>query len=218
MKKSVCLLVWFFAGSVQAIPFTYTDVGNASENPAGTFTMSTGTSSVGDFFVEGFLGLAAGSLDALSPSTFTVNNVTEGSALKASISVVAGDTVSFDWLFTTNESLSDPFPASNFRDFAFYSLKLRTSAGPVLLADALLDNAGATGTEAIVLTDSGTLEIGVGVVDVFDTLVESFITASNFTFIPADPDPPVGMPEPGLLALLGLGLAGIDWSRRRKTV
>lgn len=99
----------------------YEVIGNATQDlvVVDKYSMSTGSGFVDATVVESFLRLTSGSLDALSPSG---NDVIEGSALKASIDVMVGDKVSFDWLFTTDESLSGLFPAANVRDFAFLAL------------------------------------------------------------------------------------------------
>ena len=70
---------------------TIVSIGNFTDNTGGSYTLSSGTGSVSDASVETFLGLSSGVLDGLS-----TGNATEGSALKDSFSILAGDTFSFD--------------------------------------------------------------------------------------------------------------------------
>ena len=65
-----------------------------------------------------------------------------------------------------------------------------------------------SGSFSWLATASGTLTYGVGVMDLNDTVVDSFITVSNITH--------ASVPEPTSIALLGLGLAGFRFTRKRK--
>lgn len=101
----------------------WTTTGNArietatfSSGPTeGTFqariTSSTGSVSEGE--VETFLGLANGSLDGLGNG-----NVTQGSAMQTTFTAQAGDIVSFQWNFLTDE-LDQPV---RYNDFALTTL------------------------------------------------------------------------------------------------
>ncbi|MDJ0698127.1 hypothetical protein [Mastigocoleus sp. MO_188.B34] len=60
--------------------------------------------SVIDSDLEQFLGLSSGALDNLANA-----DVTEGSAIKQTFSAQAGDVLTFDWNFLTNETTPDNF-------------------------------------------------------------------------------------------------------------
>lgn len=215
MKHLLSLGILLLASSTQAalIP-TFEFFGNAADVGGGVYDADTGASSASDADIESFLGLTSGSLDALSPSG---NNAREGSAIKVTVDVQGGDEVSFDWAFSTDEDPNDQFcPASQCRDFAFYSAELTTADGLFLLADALDDNSGALGSASLVASGAGTLQIGIGVMDVNDTLISSFLTTRNFVFTDNNTGPPGAMPAPMTLALFGLGLLSVGASRRRK--
>ncbi|NET57397.1 MAG: S8 family serine peptidase [Symploca sp. SIO2E6] len=121
--------------------------------------------SVSDTELETFLGINPGDLDALGNG-----NAISGSAIKlTSIQVAAGDSLSFDWNFLTNE---DPF--SFYNDFGFVSI---TSGDLLELADTtnqLGDSAGSFnletsyGTFTHEFTTAGTFTVGIGVVNVED--------------------------------------------------
>ena len=66
----------------------------------------------------------------------------------------------------------------------------------------------------------GTHHIKIAIADASDTALDSavFIQGGSFTDKPPVIEPPIETPEPGILALLGLGLAGMTVMRRRKQV
>jgi large exoprotein involved in heme utilization and adhesion len=119
--------------------------------------------------LEAFLGLAPGSLEGLNNGT-----PTEGSAMKTTFTAQAGDVITLDWQFLTNENT----PAPVYNDFAFVTL-IQTSE----LADTgFPDDTGSgfagsptpfvsqTGLQTFTATipASGTYTLGIGVVDVAD--------------------------------------------------
>jgi len=154
--------------------------------PQGTF-QALATTSPGSAFVgplETFLGLAPGSLDGLGNGT-----VTEGSALAQTVVAAAGDVLVFRWNFLTRES-----SAGSFNDFAFVIVS--SPAGGLLeLADAH-ESSGPTHTPfnretgfrtAIVPLPAATsYTVGIGVVDVADSGVDSGLLVDDVRICPPD--------------------------------
>jgi subtilisin family serine protease len=137
---------------------------------------TSGSGSVSDTVIENFLELAPGSLDGLGNG-----NATSGSAIARSVTVSAGDQVSFDWNFLTNDYLP-------YNDFAFVSIAPES-------IDTLADlNSGLVSSPTIFYEETGfdtfsytfptdgTFTLGVGVVDVADTAVDSGVLVDNFVF------------------------------------
>ncbi len=119
----------------------------------------------------------------------------EGSLVSQSFAVQAGDTLSFSWGFSTQETL--------FQDQAFavlngqlFTLATRTSASP------------GTAVFSHTFTSSGTATLAFGVVDTGDFNGVSTLAVSNVTLAP--------VPEPAswLMALAGLGLLSTRLRRR----
>lgn len=120
--------------------------------------------------VEAFLGLAYGKLDTIN------GNATNGSAIKTTISAEPGSTVSFDWFFQAGDYIP-------FNDFSFF-----VSAGGTVseLADVqLTGNYGNTGwhttTFNLPTTISGDFDLGFGVMNLLDTVLDSTLYVDNIT-------------------------------------
>jgi hypothetical protein len=153
--------------------------------PDGTYqALVDNGASFNEAAVESFAGLAPGSLAGLiSPATPTV-----GSALKQTITVSAGDTISFSWDFLTNEVPGDTF----FRDFSYVAITPTGSGGTLVnLADTLSSLSAApgstgyanhTGYHLFVYTfqTGGTFTITVGAMNAGDTVVNSGLLVDNF--------------------------------------
>jgi Ca2+-binding RTX toxin-like protein len=124
--------------------------------------------SVNDSTIEQFLGINAGSLDDLNSV-----NATAGSAIKLDpITVEAGDFITFDWNFQS-------YDGGFFNDFSFVSIS--SGGSPVVLeelADANNDS-GVYQNFGYEFTTDGTYEIGMGVVDAWDTIVDSQLLIDN---------------------------------------
>lgn len=127
--------------------------------------------------VEDFLGLPGGSLDPVG----SVFGATQGSAIKTTfLSVKTGDIFSFDWSFLTSDSDSAFVTINN----SVFSLTNNSSFN-------------------YVFPNADDYHIGIGVVDVDDTIGESQLIVSNANF--------TTVPEPattiGAIAVLGLGIS-----------
>ena len=72
---------------------------------------------ISDGALEGFLGLSSRAIDAVVQTSSPVGAV-EGAAVARQVHVDAGQTLSFDWSFRTNETVKAP----QFNDSAFFSI------------------------------------------------------------------------------------------------
>lgn len=130
------------------------------------------SSSTGDqSTIEAFLGIASGGLSPLAESGAGHDNATNGSAMKTTIMVEAGDEVSFSWFFNADDY-------SPYNDFSFVSF----NGVPVELADiSMVGSYGQTpwATYTHVATSSGPLTIGFGVMNTGDSGVNSYLTIDN---------------------------------------
>ena len=133
--------------------------------------------SVADSDLEEFLDLAPSSLDGL-----VGGDATEGSFIKQTFTVEAGDVVSFDWNFLTNEATPD----STFNDTSFltvngFTFELADTGANFVDANGVNEFAEQTGTQnlAFSIATAGTYTIGFGVVDVGDGTVDSGLAIDN---------------------------------------
>jgi hypothetical protein len=131
---------------------------------AGTdmITIAT-TDSLGSSATEQTIAVNA---EASAPTTFSP---TDGSAIKTSIFLVAGETVTFDWNFIANDYLP-------YNDFAFVTIGTTASRTASLLSDvALVGDYGTSGWQTLTFTASanGTYVIGFGQFNDSDTQLNS---------------------------------------------
>lgn len=163
---------------------------NASGNAAAEVGVAGG--------VEDFVGIPIGAL--FEDGIFE----TEGSVLKQTFNVNAGDTLIFNWNFFTNE-------ASTGGDYAFVSINgaLTTLATPFDAANSSLPYAYTTGFQSFNQTFNADSEVTLafGVVDVNDYNVSSALWLDNVAVVPE--------PESYAMLLAGLGLMGVA-SRRKQ--
>lgn len=184
-------LDWTLLGDVQrngdAVALT-TAFNDADEGP---FNLS-GSPAAWIDQVEAAAGVAPGALDIPDEPAY------EGSVARTSFTVAAGDTLSFNWSFATQETL--------FQDRAFavvngqlFTLATRAGAVP------------GSGSFSITFASPGTATLAVGVVDTGDVLGVSSLSVQNVTLAP--------VPEPAGWALwLGgaAALAGLGRLRRQR--
>jgi hypothetical protein len=145
--------------------------------------------------LETFLALPAGSLDDISTGA-----VIEGSAIKRTFTARAGDVVSFDWNFLTDEytdlpeSAFPPTPDAN--DLAF--VVITPLSTPLFrLADtfwtfflsptAFLGETRFNERFSFTIPTTGTYMLGIGIVDVGDAAGSSGLLIDNVVLTPASP-------------------------------
>jgi hypothetical protein len=143
--------------------------------------LSSGGNTVSDSSLEAFLGLSSGSLDGLGNG-----NATQGSAIRQTFTANAGEVINFNWNFLTDE-----FTPTFFNDFSFVAIT--PVAGAIELADTNSSFVSALGTGffeqtgyqsfSFTIPTSGTYVLGLGVVDVSDTVVDSGLLVDNVTLV-----------------------------------
>lgn len=174
------------SGATWSLSTAYTGVGD----PDDAFNLS-GTPAVDMDTLESALALPAYALD-LPGQEFG----TEGSALWQSLDLAAGDTLSFDWHFTTQES--------EFEDHAFVVI-----GGEVLTLATRTQGLG-SGSFTRQFSVGGPVVVGLGVIDTGDYLGVSTLQVLDLRVTPAVPEPATWA-----LWLAGAGLIGLSRRGRR---
>ncbi|MEC9314768.1 MAG: hypothetical protein VYB22_07760, partial [Pseudomonadota bacterium] len=115
--------------------------------------------------------LSAGALNTAAASGSGQDNATNGSYIFTTLSVTAGDTISFNWAFDADDYLS-------FNDFSFVVID-----GVVYeLADiSTVGSYNSTGWESfnIVAPATGNIQIGFGVMNTGDSVGDSYLFVDN---------------------------------------
>ncbi|MEJ7638889.1 MAG: hypothetical protein WKF75_13195 [Singulisphaera sp.] len=154
--------------------------------------------------LEGFLSLPTGSLDAI-----TLQGAIEGSALRLTFAASAGDVLSFDWDFLTDEN----FNAQSFNDLAFVTLGTQVNVLGDVYSSTFIPSMtpffDETGYQSFSMTfaTTGTFTLGVGILDVGDDLFDSALLLDNFALSGAAV--PNGSFENGFASFSVIGDAGI---------
>jgi hypothetical protein len=167
--------------------------------------ITNGLGSVSQGSLETFFGLTAGALDALGSG-----DATQGSGIQQSFTANAGETVTFFFNFLTNEATPEPiFNDSSFVVRDGVATLLRNTTGAFFPAPgAFFFEQTLYAQFSYVVPTTGTHTLGFGVVDVGDSIIDSGLLVDSVV---------APIPEPGTLALLGLGcLAAARQLRRRK--
>ncbi|MCB4399752.1 S8 family serine peptidase [Synechococcus sp. MU1625] len=158
---------------------TIQEFGNAFESSTGLISMSTGYGAISQMEVELKTGLSIGELDGDLNESKDALNATEGSAMVASFAASAGDVVSFNYEFGTEDYIP-------YQDFSYYSVNGETYSLAVVGVDT--PNYGSsTGVVNYTITDAditnaagSNIQFSVGIMDALDTCVESYIKLTNF--------------------------------------
>ncbi|WP_218082035.1 PEP-CTERM sorting domain-containing protein [Anthocerotibacter panamensis] len=156
--------------------------------------------------LEFFLGLPAFSLNSLGNGS-----VVEGSAIQQTFTATAGELLSLQWNF-----LSDDVGAASNNDFAFISINglstlANTATASFFSSATAFDFETGFQTFSFVIPTTGTYTLGLGVVDVGDRFIASALLVDNIRFTAA------AVPEPAtVLGIAGFGslIAG-SWRKRR---
>ncbi|KYC40909.1 hypothetical protein WA1_25170 [Scytonema hofmannii PCC 7110] len=140
--------------------------------------LSTAGATFSDAIIETFLGLEAGSLDNLGNG-----GVIQGSAIRQTFTANAGDILTFNWNFLTNEK-AQVFP---FNDFSFVSISSLSeladttfSSSVTSLTTQFFDETGFQ-TFSFTIPTTGTYTLGLGVADVGDNTIDSGLLVDNVT-------------------------------------
>ena len=191
-------------------------------NTASMGITPTGGTYLGELETTGNLTTSSAAISLLNVSSTDVYNLVldvplNGTVIYRSVTVSAGDTLSFDWNFISDE-LDE---SSTFNDFAFWTVFDGTTGVPYLLGarnlgisywDSTSPPPGFDGqmgwhTESYTFSAAGTYEIGFAAFNVGDHGHNSALLLDNITL----PDP---VPEPA--SLVGLVGAGLFIARRRR--
>lgn len=172
--------------------------------PAGVFNFS-GITAVEVGVADGLesrIGLAPGALDTADGFAY------EGSAMWRELTVSAGDTLRFDWLFATSEPYVDPLPDYAFLLVGDQIIRIADESDAPFPPTTPFRRDSNLSTFEYVFTQSGAVRLGFGIVDVGDYTATSALAIDNLSITP--------VPEPSGWALLLGGLGVIVASARRR--
>jgi hypothetical protein len=175
-------------------------------------SLSTAGAAFAGSIIEEFLGLDPASLDQLGASLdvlpFPGGVAAQGSAIRQTFTANAGDILTFDWNFLTNETAL--FPPLN--DFSFVSISsLQDLAGALdqrfqPIISPMTQFFQETGFQPFSFTvpTTGTYTLGIGVTDWRDTTKDSVLLVDNVQ-LASVPEPTSALAVLGFGAFLGVG-------------
>lgn len=174
---------------------------------AGKFNYSKSASAVDVSVLESSIGVASGALD---PDVANFAYAYEGSGLAKTVTVAAGDTLSFRWNFLSNET------SPTFADYAFLNLngsiiRLADTSSTLASSSAFALETGYK-TYSHTFTQGATFKLAFGLVDVGDYDTTSALAISNVQIAASVPEPIEAM-----MLTLGLGVIGLVVRRRRQS-
>ncbi len=186
-------------------------------------SLSTAGAAFAGSIIEEFLGLDPGSLDQLGTSLDVIpfpGIATQGSAIRQTFTANAGDILTFDWNFLTNETAL--FPSLN--DFSFVSISsLQDLAGaldqrfqPVISPMTRFYQETGFQPFSFTIPTTGTYTLGIGVTDWRDTTKDSVLLVDNVQ-IASVPEPTSALAVLGFGAFLGVGSV-LKRKHRQKTL
>jgi hypothetical protein len=182
---------WNTAGDAvtQGEDLTLTTAYLGAGDPDSAFNLS-GSAALDIASIESLAGLPAYALDLSAEEAGT-----EGSLAWRSFKVAAGDTLRFDWVFTTAET--------DFEDHAFVVL-----AGELFTLATRSQPGSAPAHFSRTFTSAGLMTLAVGVIDTVDYLGVSTLQLSNLQISP--------VPEPASALLMLAGAAALISRRGRR--
>ena len=205
---------WSTIGSVSATGSTTVTTSNSvvwSISAAGTTMAHLVSNGAAVSTIESTLGISAGTLNALNTNP-NGGTLTNGAALYQSFSGNAGDTVSFAWDYVATDYIP-------FNDPAFALLVGPSSSVTVLASinglGLPVGTSGHSGWQSYTgtLGSSGTYSLAFVTTNDKDQILNSHLFIDNVAGS-CDPACPNSVPEPGTLAIVGLGLAMLAVRRK----
>lgn len=173
---------------------------------------------VGVATIEAALGVAAGSLNALNTNA-NGGSITDAAAIYQNFSGNAGDNLSLFWDYVATDYIpfNDPSFAIVIAPDGSVDISVLASIHGLGID---VGTSGHSGWQEFSydLTQTGDYKVAFVVTNDKDQVLDGvlFIDDQPGSCQPACPPPVTGIPEPATMGLLGAGLVGLAWLRRRR--